>query len=233
MESLPRLPSESGIIDIQWKRRVNQKNAHLQAKVDPTRIFNALEFLKTTGNKHYQTAQNRADYEARCRSNDPEGFRLIFGDEENVCKLHLEFIPDGSPEPILELPSFLILNMEHELEQEFQEKDVVRKYQIDYNETVCMVERFPEAMQTEGVVRPSGVDNYETDAENLTTDVGNSLSALCQNYNNTKDKCLPELCQNKTLEENQLHVSSSELVLSPPSPPPPPLLPEGWRILLG
>ena len=29
---------------------------------------------------------------------------------------------------------------------------------------------------------------------------------MCQNYNKTKDKCLPELCQNKTLEENQLHV---------------------------
>ena len=39
VESLPRLPSETGIIDIQWKRRVGQKNAHLQAKVDPTKIF--------------------------------------------------------------------------------------------------------------------------------------------------------------------------------------------------
>ena len=31
VNSLPRLPSESGIIDIQWKRRVGQKNCHLQA----------------------------------------------------------------------------------------------------------------------------------------------------------------------------------------------------------
>ena len=42
VECLPRLPSESGIIDIQWKRRVGQKNAHLEAKVDPAIIFNAL-----------------------------------------------------------------------------------------------------------------------------------------------------------------------------------------------
>ena len=44
VQSLPRLPSESGIVDIQWKRRVGQKNAHLQAKVDPTKIFNALHY---------------------------------------------------------------------------------------------------------------------------------------------------------------------------------------------
>ena len=40
VHSLPRLPSESGIIDVQWKRRVGQKNCHLQAKVNPSKIFN-------------------------------------------------------------------------------------------------------------------------------------------------------------------------------------------------
>merc|ERR1712030_88771 len=49
VESLPRLPSESGIIDIQWKRKVGLKNTHLQAKVDPNKIFNALNFLKEQG----------------------------------------------------------------------------------------------------------------------------------------------------------------------------------------
>ena len=67
VESLPRLPSESGIIDIQWKRRVGQKNAHLHAKVDPARIYNALQFLKEKGNIYYQDVQHLDDYEARCQ----------------------------------------------------------------------------------------------------------------------------------------------------------------------
>merc|ERR1712030_33371 len=79
VESLPRLPSESGIIDIQWKRRVGQKNAHLQAKVDPQRIFNALKFLKEQGNKYYLDSQIREQYEERCLENDPDGFNLVFG----------------------------------------------------------------------------------------------------------------------------------------------------------
>ena len=32
------------------------------------------------------------------------------------------------------------------IEQEFKESDIVRKSQIDYNESICMVEKFPEAM---------------------------------------------------------------------------------------
>ena len=79
VESLPRLPSESGIIDIQWKRRIGQRNAHLQAKVDPNRIFNALEFLRKCGNKYYMNTQSRDEYENRCQNEDPVGFNVIFG----------------------------------------------------------------------------------------------------------------------------------------------------------
>ena len=82
VESLPRLPSESGVIDIQWKRRVCQKNAHLQAKVDPNRIFNALQFLRDSGHKYYINSQNREEYETRCQQEDPAGFNLLFGKKQ-------------------------------------------------------------------------------------------------------------------------------------------------------
>ena len=75
--ALPRLPSESGIIDIQWKRQVGKKNCHLQAKVDPARLFNALQFLKSSGNPHYTNTNSIEEYEARCRNDDPLGFNLI------------------------------------------------------------------------------------------------------------------------------------------------------------
>ena len=143
VESLPRLPSESGIIDIQWKRRVGQKNAHLQAKVDPNRIFNALQFLQSCGNQFYLNTQSREEYETRCEKQDPNGFHLIFGNDTLYdSTLQLIFIPDGSAEPILELQKYCEIFEEEQLEQEFKENDVVRKYQIDYDENICMVKNF-------------------------------------------------------------------------------------------
>ena len=165
VKSLPRLPSESGIIDIQWKRRVGQKNAHLQSKVDPTKIFNALQFLKDSGNPHYTNTQSREEFEERCQNEDPIGFSIIFGKKDTPSSeaptFQLVFVPDDSGEPILELPKYLELRSEKEQEQEYKENDAVRKFQIDYDETICMVERFPEAMQVEGVVLPPDDENVE------------------------------------------------------------------------
>ena len=158
VDSLPRLPSESGIIDIQWKRRVGQKNAHLQAKVDPTRLFNALQFLKDCGNPHYTNTQTLEEYEARCQDEDPVGYNLMFGEKEQPHTLQLNFIPDESSEPMLGLAKYLDLREEQNQEEQYQEHDAVRKFQIDYDENICMVERFPEAMQTEGVIMPTDGD---------------------------------------------------------------------------
>ena len=49
------------------------------------------------------------------------------------------------------------------MEKQFRETDVVRRYQIDYDDTICMVEQFPEAMETEGVMKSSV--NNEVDEE--------------------------------------------------------------------
>ena len=38
------------------------------------------------------------------------------------------------------------------LEQEYEKEDTIRKFQIDYDESWCMVEKYPEAMQKEGVI---------------------------------------------------------------------------------
>ena len=49
----------------------------------------------------------------------------------------------------MELPYYLYLQDELVSEKEYEEQDVIRKFQISYNETVCMVEKFPEAMLAE------------------------------------------------------------------------------------
>ena len=125
--NLPRLPSESGIIDIEWKRRHSQKNSHLQAKVNPERIFKALEFLKACGNKHYQTATDREEYKKRCSQEDPDGYKILFGGIDKSSKLEVIFYSDGSAEPILELKSYLDMCEMQKLEEEYCQKDTVCK----------------------------------------------------------------------------------------------------------
>jgi hypothetical protein len=169
VESLPRLPSETGIIDIQWKRRIGQKNAHLQAKVDPDKIFRALKFLRAQKNPFYQNIRSRSEYEARCLLEDPEGYNLIFSQEDEdktvSKKLKVEFHDDILPDRIHDLSLYQQILEENQEEAEFREKDVVRKWQHEYDENICMVEKYPEAMQTEGVLRRQKKADEQDDEE--------------------------------------------------------------------
>ena len=58
------------------------------------------------------------------------------------------------------------------LEQEFKEKDVVRKYQMDYDQNICMVQKYPEAMQTTGVIGHPADTTREPDDESEVTEAG-------------------------------------------------------------
>ena len=175
VQSLPRLPSESGIIDVQWKRRACQKNAHLEAKVDPVKIFDALQFLKDCGNEHYSDTQSRIEYMPRCKQDDPDGYGLIFGDDQASVGLRVHFFPDGSAEPILELNKYQEQKTEEKSELDYIEKDTIRKFQIDYDASTCMVERFPEAMEIEAVTVSLEEDSINEEGQ----DEPNQLHIVC------------------------------------------------------
>ena len=160
IDSLPRIPSQSGIIDIQWKRRLSQKTSHLQAKVCPDRIFNALNFLKDSGNKFYQQIHTRDQYEKYCMEKDPVGFNIIFG-EKILDRLVVSFLDDDTTEPILNLPEFLIMRKHEEDENQLINDDPVRKFQINYNNDLYMVPKYPEGMTLDGVQLPENIQHFE------------------------------------------------------------------------
>ena len=54
VENIPRIPSEAGIIDIQWRRKMSMKNYFLEAKVDLKKIYLLLNTLKAMGNAYYR-----------------------------------------------------------------------------------------------------------------------------------------------------------------------------------
>lgn len=85
------------------------KNSHLQAKVNPTKVFGFLKYIKSLGNPFYsQITETLDQYEARCQQDDPDGFDLLFGREANNI-LTIDFVEDSASEPILELEEYFQL----------------------------------------------------------------------------------------------------------------------------
>ena len=112
---------------------------------------------------------------------------------------------------MLELQKYQELLQEQNLEEEFLEKDTIRKFQIEYNETICMVEKYPEAMQTEGVVKPAGVELEILDGQLPALRDNQEPTALCDiTYNTSETADQSELpVNNSNTTDNQLHVVAS------------------------
>ena len=82
VDSLPRTPSEAGIIPINLKRKVSYKNVHKTEYVCVEKILKALKTLKSLGNKYYQFVPDFEEYKARCEKNDKDGHAFLFGEND-------------------------------------------------------------------------------------------------------------------------------------------------------
>ena len=65
--SLPRTPTEAGLIEVDLKRKVEYQNSHLRQLINPEKCYKMLELLKKAGNVHYQFYDDFNVYSARCK----------------------------------------------------------------------------------------------------------------------------------------------------------------------
>ena len=70
MTQLPMTPNEAGLIEVDFKRKVEHENSHKKQMVNPKKCFKMLEMLKKSKNKHYQFYDDYNVYEERCRKQD-------------------------------------------------------------------------------------------------------------------------------------------------------------------
>ena len=85
LKSLPRTPTEAGIIPVKLKRKQNFKNTHMEEYISVSKIKAALRTLKKLGHKYYQFIKD-ADldsFEERCATSDVDGYEFLFGTEES------------------------------------------------------------------------------------------------------------------------------------------------------
>ena len=153
-EALPKTPMQGGLVEVKLKRKNEYQSAYNQAYIDPNRLYKAMNYLKSMGNPHYQFFQNIQDYEATCQKQDPEGSEILFPKKQEektkkpTSKKLIVFAADQNVEMILDKSSYLS-NLEEEIssteEIHYRRNDPIRRYQIDYDESVCLTEKFPEA----------------------------------------------------------------------------------------
>ena len=149
LQSLPRTPEEAGLLEVKLKRRLNYKSTHQQAYIDTRKIYKALDFLKSSGHPEYQFYDDQNVYMKRCQ------------------QLKAQYVNDSQVEIIMERNEF-IKKLEYEIskekggevsdeEEEYRKNDVIRKFQFDYDTSVCLVDKFPEAALPEQV----GIDTNQ------------------------------------------------------------------------
>ena len=140
IENIPRTPREAGLLEVKLKRKLEYKNVHQQAYIDPQKIYKALDFLKKKGHPDYLFYDDFNLYEKRCHIWDKK----------------VKFVNDSSVDTVKEKDEYIKslektskeLNEENDSDQEeeeYQKNDVVRKFQFDYDRSVCIVDKYPEA----------------------------------------------------------------------------------------
>ena len=166
VQALPRTPSEAGLVEVKLKRKLEYKNYHQYEYIDPEKIFQALKYLKDSGNPHYQFFDDRNEFEKRCKSDDPEGFEAMFGENEdliNNIENEIKVFKDGDYEEILDLKDYLINQDAADSERNDKANDPTRKFQIDYDTSVCLTQQFPEAFHEENPIAQDSTEknNYQ------------------------------------------------------------------------
>ena len=83
ISQLPSLPKDAGIIPVHLKRKLEYKNSHKLAYVDPAKMLRALKHLNDSGHPYYQLCDdfNLDTYKERCKKEDQDGHRLLFSND--------------------------------------------------------------------------------------------------------------------------------------------------------
>ena len=78
LKQLPRLPSEAGLIEVGFKRKLEYNHSHMQAVIDVNKIFEVLEFLKASGHPYYQDFDDFETFKNRCMEQEEQCNAMLF-----------------------------------------------------------------------------------------------------------------------------------------------------------
>ena len=169
LTKLPRTPTDASLSVIQLKRRLNFSGVHNEQLIDIRKVIQALRVFISMKNPHYQNVLEDQDFKQRCFQNDPEGYNILFPEEE-IDLSCLEINSQKSAED-LQLSDLQInsqkLDQDHNAgglksedvdeEDEYKRLDPIGRSQFNYNRSTCFGENHPEIHIEENISHPTQV----------------------------------------------------------------------------
>jgi hypothetical protein len=147
LEQMPRTPRDAGLVGVALKRKKEYKNSHKNQLIDPNKLFKMLEKLKKNGNKYYQFYDDFNQYRARCKESDPVGYDVVFKDDVEKMNIVEIEVQDEIEKEVQDCD-----DDDNDAEKddiEYETKDPVKKYQFEYNKSLCMANKYPEISANE------------------------------------------------------------------------------------
>ena len=158
LRQLPRTPTEARLAVVQLKRRLNYPGVHSQQLIDVKNVKKALRTFMEMKNPYYASIAEDNDFKQRCRETDPEGFKILFPNEEidlsgleinsqkSECGIDLEGLEIDSQkcgqEPI-DSKNDEPEEKEENVEEEYLLNDPIAKNQFNYNRSTCFGNNHP------------------------------------------------------------------------------------------
>ena len=160
--SLRRNTSNSGLIGVNWKRKIGYKNTHLKQLVDSNRVIDGLEYL-IENNPLYKDSEIDRNFIDTCKSQDPSGHKFFLSSggtdneavgndglnsEDEMMFLDTSFDEEATT-PNVHLPQSD--SDENEIDRqdreyhEYAKTDSIRRFQFDYDEHVALTCENPVA----------------------------------------------------------------------------------------
>ena len=152
LDQMPRTTRDAGLVGVALKRKKEYKNSHKNQLIDPNKLFKMLEKLKRNGNKYYQFYDDYNQYHTRCKESDPVGYDMVFKDDiedtvEKMNAVEIEVVDE------IEKEAQDCDDEDNDTEKEeieYETKDPVKKYQFEYNKSLCMASKYPEISANDG-----------------------------------------------------------------------------------
>ena len=157
---LPRTPAGASHIpvEIELKRKKDMVNNHKKQLIDPEKIFRMLQKLKKSGSPYHQNISSPEEFKEQCRKEDPTGFDEMYSDQKDDLEEEMErWLMEDENDPWDELTQEENKGSENE-NDEFQNEDPVKKQHFIYDESLCMMNKYPEIVVAPGEgFRPKGI----------------------------------------------------------------------------
>ena len=161
--SLPRNPTESGLIGVNWKRKKSFTNTHLRQLVDVNRVINGLDYLVENNPLYKDTIIDREFIES-CKAQDPSGHDFFLSNPECEAEYaghgglnsdddpmfqHNSVGAEGGPEtsshPSKSYGEEDDVDKQDEEYIEYAKTDPIRRFQFDYDEHIALSNINPAA----------------------------------------------------------------------------------------